>query len=604
VFTNSNANSSVSVVIPAGSLPAGTTVNFDRVGDLSRAQNAITGNNNYIISIVVSWITTAGTVPNTTTGTAISVTISNASIKAGASVYGIVAGEVELLGTATQNGTVTVALRSDPEVVVVATKPNAPTNLAVNSANGQAALTWTAPASDGGSEITGYTVTGTGGVSCTTTSTSCTISGLTSGTTYTYTVTATNAISTSVSSTAVVAAAATRPGAPTSIQASANGTRQSVISWTAPVSDGGSVITEYTATATGGATCTTATTSCTITGLADGTTYTFTVVATNLIGTSDSSAFVNARTASATVTPGSGSTGGSTGGSSSGSSSTTNSGSDITTTPVKKNPTVAASVTIVGNSQFIVPDIELIIPVIGNEAKLPTLTLDSASKKFIANVKIVEGKLALTPATGFSGKKTVRIVITENGVDRIVEIPLTVLPEPVIKPTVTPTSTSKSIIRWSASENAESYSVFVNSKRVCVTSTTSCSVSQILGPVARVEIVSNGGDKTLGERVKVEYKQVAPVFVARVVSATITKASLTKVDTKALDKVIAQVRAQGFGTIVISEITTTKKTAALAAARIALIKKYIDEKTGSREIAFEVVPAATRTFFNNISVKD
>jgi hypothetical protein len=78
---------------------------------------------------------------------------------------------------------------------------------------------------------------------------------------------------------------------------------------------------------------------------------------------------------------------------------------------------------------------------------------------------------------------------------------------------------------------------------------------------------------------------------------------LTKVDTRALDKVIALIGTQGFGTVVISEITTTRKTAALAAARIAAIKKYIDDKTGTREIAFEVVPATTRTYFSNISVK-
>jgi hypothetical protein len=70
-----------------------------------------------------------------------------------------------------------------------------------------------------------------------------------------------------------------------------------------------------------------------------------------------------------------------------------------------------------------------------------------------------------------------------------------------------------------------------------------------------------------------------------------------------LDKVIALIRTQGFGTVVISEISTTKKTEALAAARIAAIKKYIDEKTGSRAITFEVVPAASRTYFNNISLK-
>ena len=146
VFTGSNSASSVSVTVPAGSLPDGTIVNFDLVGDFTRAQSLIAGTNSYIISIVVSWLAPNETVPDTAPNTAISVTISNASIKAGASVYAIVAGNITLLGTATQDGTVTVALRSDPEIVVVATKPNAPTSVsATSNGNKQAAISWSAP---------------------------------------------------------------------------------------------------------------------------------------------------------------------------------------------------------------------------------------------------------------------------------------------------------------------------------------------------------------------------------------------------------------------------------------------------------------------------
>lgn len=69
------------------------------------------------------------------------------------------------------------------------------------------------------------------------------------------------------------------------------------LSWSAP-HDGGSSITDYVATAMpGGAECVTTERSCTITGLTNGTEYTFTLVARNLNGASPASA------ASAAVTP-------------------------------------------------------------------------------------------------------------------------------------------------------------------------------------------------------------------------------------------------------------------------------------------------------------
>jgi hypothetical protein len=87
------------------------------------------------------------------------------------------------------------------------------------------------------------------------------------------------------------------PGAPTSVSATA-GNAQATVSWSAPSSNGGAAITSYTATASpGGATCTTSSTSCTITGLANGTSYTFTVKASNSEGTSAASS------ASAAVSP-------------------------------------------------------------------------------------------------------------------------------------------------------------------------------------------------------------------------------------------------------------------------------------------------------------
>jgi hypothetical protein len=89
--------------------------------------------------------------------------------------------------------------------------------------------------------------------------------------------------------TVTVIATETVPGPPTDVNA-VPGDGQVEVSWNAPVDTGGIVITSYTASAfPGGASCTSATTSCVITGLTNGDTYSITVTATNAVGTSDPS---------------------------------------------------------------------------------------------------------------------------------------------------------------------------------------------------------------------------------------------------------------------------------------------------------------------------
>lgn len=79
------------------------------------------------------------------------------------------------------------------------------------------------------------------------------------------------------------------PGTPTSI-AGVAGDGSVAVSWTAPTNTGGRSISTYTATSTpGGFTCTSATTSCTVNGLINGTAYSFAVTATTSFGTSSTS---------------------------------------------------------------------------------------------------------------------------------------------------------------------------------------------------------------------------------------------------------------------------------------------------------------------------
>jgi hypothetical protein len=91
----------------------------------------------------------------------------------------------------------------DSLVQKAATAPAAPDAPTVGVGNKAAKVTWQAPASDGGSAVTGYTaVAAPGGAGCTAEApaTDCRITGLENGKAYTFTVTATNAFGTSPAS--------------------------------------------------------------------------------------------------------------------------------------------------------------------------------------------------------------------------------------------------------------------------------------------------------------------------------------------------------------------------------------------------------------------
>jgi hypothetical protein len=171
--------------------------------------------------------------------------------------------------------------------------PGIPSNVTGTAGDSSVTVSWTAPPSNG-SPITSSKamVSDDSTKSCTAagTATTCTITGLVNGTPYTFIVSATNAVGTGSSS--FVSEEVTpigRPLAPLSPQASIAGTGMITVSWVAN-SDGGSPVTQFKASANDTSkSCTTTGLSCTISGLAVGTSYTFTIKATNAIGTSPAS---------------------------------------------------------------------------------------------------------------------------------------------------------------------------------------------------------------------------------------------------------------------------------------------------------------------------
>ena len=174
--------------------------------------------------------------------------------------------------------------------------PSAPQNFTTRSGNAQVALSWTAPSS--GSPFTGYQVSSDGGSTWVTPSsnTSHTFTGLTNGTRYSFRVRAVNSAGAGASVTAGAVPQAptasapvtiTVPTAPQNLTAAASG-GQTVLTWRAPSTNGGSVIIRYEVFCSRDSAWVTASsnTTHTFTGLNAGTTYVFRVRAINSVGAS------------------------------------------------------------------------------------------------------------------------------------------------------------------------------------------------------------------------------------------------------------------------------------------------------------------------------
>ena len=189
-----------------------------------------------------------------------------------------------------------------PTFTPAATAPSAPALSAPVAKDGAVELALAAPVADGGSAVTGYSITATPGDLIKTVTAPGTVlfDGLDNGVEYTFTATATNLAGTSLAGTPVTATpvAPTSPRAPSLTKVVA-GNGKLIVSVNRPAYDGGSPVTKYVVVAQpggrhvslvgaqGGAAI--------VNGLTNGVTYTLTATAVTAAGSSPSSAAVTGK---------------------------------------------------------------------------------------------------------------------------------------------------------------------------------------------------------------------------------------------------------------------------------------------------------------------
>lgn len=185
-----------------------------------------------------------------------------------------------------------------------------PTSLTSSSQTGSTvSLYWAAPVSDGGQPLSNYTIewgtdnvnwpnsTNTGSGTAASVGSPFTVTGLSPNTQYYFRVAAVNSVGTSTYSTSTAVTTDTTPGAPTGLASSSKTGSAVSLYWTAPASDGGEAVTNYTvqwgtdnvnwpnSINTGSGTAASVGSPFTVTGLSANTQYYFRVAAINSVGT-------------------------------------------------------------------------------------------------------------------------------------------------------------------------------------------------------------------------------------------------------------------------------------------------------------------------------
>jgi hypothetical protein len=274
----------VVAAIGVGATVAGASNGFDFSGGDASITVSWSGSVSGAATLTASAGATAGcTASVSSTGTASCV------------ITGLVNGtSYTISASVTSNGS---TLATSSAVVTPYTRPGPVSAVTADPGDGLATVRWT-PGSSGGASVS-YTATatsGTTGRSCSTSASSCVITGLVNGVTYDVSVTTQNAAGSATAS-GVSVTPRTTPGVVTGLAVTRNASDDPVLTWRAPSDDGGSAVTAYEVLdetkGSGTVLVSTTTTNATLTGVGNGAGMAFAVAAQNAAGTGAASSSVS-----------------------------------------------------------------------------------------------------------------------------------------------------------------------------------------------------------------------------------------------------------------------------------------------------------------------
>ena len=496
-FSANNVTSSVSVSYPINALPAGTILRGFLLVDPASASGLIPVTHNPVLGMVIAWQAPDGTVPSTATGTAISVTMTNDSIKSGARIFNIVNGVSTYVGTATSDGTITVDITDDPLLIVVTTKPDEPTSVvAVGGQDAQSTVTWSEPAVSGGSPITGYTVLSNSGQTCASVTTTCIVTSLTNGASYTFTVTATNLLGTSIASAASA----------------------SITVGTAPSGGGNSPAPDREPKVVPIAETKTAQVDIAVKLKPD-------LDALQVKVAQDQKTYIELFASLAA--------------------------SDSSAPNLIPNQKFGASINT--RTETIDSSQSANLEVLAKNISLSSTVLQELKSR--ASIKVTTTGISVTPVKGFTGVLVIPVIGNVDGVETVVLNKVVVNPAPPLAQSFAPTSINKSSIAWGPSTSQTiGYLVMVNGRKICQTSANVCPIAELIGPKSLVTITALGNDQTTSSPVRIPYVARAPIPALKVNFAV--GSSLLSIAQKNEIRAISRViDTQGFTRLVVNGFT-------------------------------------------------